>query len=48
MVWDFLNNNQEKILGETNKAAKRIFELAKEDWLRANSKLVQSHKDGYI
>jgi 5-methylthioadenosine/S-adenosylhomocysteine deaminase len=46
--YNFINLDEEKLIEEANKAAKRIFELAEEDWLLANSKLVESHRKGYL
>jgi 5-methylthioadenosine/S-adenosylhomocysteine deaminase len=46
--YSFVEIDQENVSEEANRAAKRIFELAEEDWTQANSRLVQSHKDGHL
>ena len=44
----FVKINQEEIIKEANKRAKRIFQEAEEDWLKAGSQLVDIVKKGYL
>ena len=44
----FLNIDENLIIKEANLRAQRIFEDAAEDWLKAGSKMVYYHKQGFI
>ncbi|UCG03481.1 MAG: amidohydrolase family protein [Candidatus Heimdallarchaeota archaeon] len=44
----FLNIDEYAIINEANKRAKEIFREASEEWIKAGSKMVSYHKDGFL
>jgi 5-methylthioadenosine/S-adenosylhomocysteine deaminase len=44
----FLKIDTEAIIIEANRRASRVFDDAKDDWIQADSKLVEFHKKGFL
>ena len=44
----FENIDETEIIKDSNRRAQRIFELASEDWIQANSKLVKDTSNGWF
>jgi hypothetical protein len=44
----FTNIEENSILKEANNRARVIFEEGTEDWVKADSKMVSYHKNGFI
>jgi 5-methylthioadenosine/S-adenosylhomocysteine deaminase len=45
---EFLDIDTEAIVSEVNQRASRVFDDAKDDWIQADSKLVEFHKKGFL
>ncbi|MFX0051233.1 MAG: amidohydrolase family protein [Candidatus Hermodarchaeota archaeon] len=44
----FLNIDEDSIISEANKRAPEIYESATEEWMKANSKMVDYYQNGYL